>query len=453
MSGKTVPDNYTANHKCASNFFNRFVTQENQYLLGNGVTFSDKGTKEKLGKDFDIKIQQAGKYALIEGVSFGFWNFNHMEVFKLTEFVPIYDEETGDLMAGIRYWRVNKDKPLRMTLYEPDGYTEYIENNQKLPKREYKQIITHTAADGEQEITGENYNGFPIVPLYGNTYRQSELVGKKGQIDAYDLIKSGFANDLDDCSMIYWTLENCGGMDDIDLAKFVERMKTIKAAVIDGETGARASAHTLDIPYQSREAYLSRLENDLYNDAMALNASQISAGNITATQINAAYEPLNSKTDEYEYCVIDFIQKILKIAGIDDTPSFKRSKIINQAEETQMIIQAANYLDDETILNHLPWLTTDEVQKILDNRVAEEQNRFTQSSEAYTDIQISDVNETIDIAEEAKGKTLNGAQTQSLITVINSLSNGTLSEGQAVAIISTSIGVSKDEARKIIRGE
>ena len=32
MSGEAVPDNFSANHKCASSFFKRFVTQENQYL-------------------------------------------------------------------------------------------------------------------------------------------------------------------------------------------------------------------------------------------------------------------------------------------------------------------------------------------------------------------------------------------------------------------------------------
>ena len=34
LSGKAVPDNWSANYKISSNFFNRFVTQQNQYLLG-----------------------------------------------------------------------------------------------------------------------------------------------------------------------------------------------------------------------------------------------------------------------------------------------------------------------------------------------------------------------------------------------------------------------------------
>ena len=196
----------------------------------------------------------------------------------------------------------------------------------------------------------------------------------KSEIDAYDLIKSGFANDLDDASMIYWTITNAGGMDDVDLTKFLERLKTVKAAAIEDDV--KAEAHTIDVPYQSRETYLTRLENDMYNDAMALNVNTISAGNITATAINAAYEALNNKVDRYEYCVTEFIYALLDLLGIDDEPTFVRSKLVNQAEETQMILSAAQYLDNETILKHLPFLSIDEVDDILDNLVKEESDRF-----------------------------------------------------------------------------
>lgn len=384
MKGKAVPDNYTANHKCASNFFNRFITQENEYLLGNGVTFTDSKTKEKLGADFDTRLQEAGKWALIGAVSFGFWNYDHLEVFKSTEFCPLYDEEDGALKAGIRWWRINSQKPLRITLYELDGYTEYIirtEGSKDIyevhnPKRTYIQVEESSPAEGTKIYDYTNYPGFPIIPLWGNQYHQSEIVGIRGQIDAYDLIKSGFANDLDDCSMIYWTIQNAGGMTDMDLAKFIEHMKTVKAAAVDGEDGAKAEAHTLEVPYQSRETYLKRLENDMYNDFMALNVAQISAQNVTATQINAAYEPLNSKVDEFEYCVIDFIQGILRLIGIEDNPTFQRSKIVNQNEETQMVLMAANYLDDETILKKLPWLTPEEIKEIIGKRDEDDFNRF-----------------------------------------------------------------------------
>lgn len=382
LTGKAVPDNYSANHKCASGFFKRFVTQEVAYLLGNGITFENEATKDKLGKNIDSVLYKAAKSALVEAVSFGFYNKDHIETYSLTEFVPLYDEENGALMAGIRFWQIDSTKPMRATLFETDGYTDYIrrkDEDMKVlnKKRTYIQIVKSSVADGEEVYDKNNYPSFPIVPLWANPEKQSELIGKREQIDCYDLIKSGFANDLDDASMIYWTITNAGGMDDIDLAKFIERMKVVRAATVDGDEGAKAEAHTLDVPYQSREAYLSRLEKDLYKDAMALDTEQIAAGNVTATQIEAAYEPLNEKVDEFELCLHEFINGILAVAGIEDTATFKRSQIVNRSEETSMILMCAEYLDDETILRKLPFLTEDEIEGILQRKDAEEINRYS----------------------------------------------------------------------------
>lgn len=381
VSGKAVPDNYSANYKLCSNFFDRFVTQENQYLLGNGMTLENQSNKDKLGADFDQRLQSAGRDAIVQGVSFGFWNFDHMESFKLTEFVPLYDEETGALKSGIRFWQIDDNKPLRATLFELDGYTDYIKkkngNIEVLnQKRTYKQIVSQSGIDGTQIRDGGNYPSFPIIPLWGSPLKQSALVGMKHSIDAYDLIKSGFANDLDDASMIYWTLENAGGMDDIDLARFVERMKTVRAAVIDGDAGAKAEAHTMEVPYQSRVAYLERLENDLYNDFQALNVKSLQGGQKTATEIYAAYQPFDNKVDQYEYCVFDFLKELFKLVGIKDNPTFKRSRIVNQLEETQMVLLASNYLDDETILKHLPWLLPEEIDEILKRKAADDLDRL-----------------------------------------------------------------------------
>ncbi|MFL8712792.1 hypothetical protein Q3304_18620, partial [Clostridioides sp. GD02377] len=58
----------------------------------------------------------------------------------------------------------------------------------------------------------------------------------------------------------------------------------------------------------------------------------------------------------------------------------------------------------------------------------------------------------VDDAEDVAGKTLNGAQTQSLISILTQYSAGELTIGQAINVISISVGVTKEEARKIIEG-
>ena len=390
LSGQAVPDNYSANYKCASSFFKRFVTQENQYLLGNGVTFNDESTKDKLGgEDFDSVLQEVGRNALVQGLAFGFANVDHVDIFKLTEFVPLWDENDGALKAGIRFWQVDTNKPLRATLYELDGYTEYIKDEKNgdrdmhimQDKRPYKLTVGISEVDGIQILDGENYPTFPIVPLWGNPEHQSELNTIRTQIDAYDLIKSGFANDLDDVSAIYWTLSNTGGMDDVDLAQFVERMKIVKAAVVgDGVGGgASAEAHTIEVPYQSREAYLTRLEKDMYKDFMALDTEQIAAGQVTATQIEAAYEPLNEKADMYEYCISKFIKGILTVFGIDDKPTFVRSKMSNKSEDLNAIISCAQYLSAEYVTRKILTLLgdIDAIDEVLGQIDKEDLDRFT----------------------------------------------------------------------------
>ena len=380
LSGKAIPDNYSANYKLRSAFFPIFMRQETQYLLSNGVILKNAENKKRLGKKFDNQIQDLARSALVGGVAYGFWNLDHLEVFTALEFVPLLDEENGSLRAGIRFWQVAANKPLRATLYEPDGFTQFIRRSGKemeilAPKRGYISVEASSEVDGTEILEYQNYPGFPIIPMYGNRARQSELVGQREAIDCYDLIKSGFADTVDDASIIYWTISNAGGMDEIDMARFKETMRRIGVGLVDDD-GAKAEAHTLTIPVEAREALLSRLSDDLYRDFQMLDTTKIQGGQKTATEITAAYQQMDNKVDEFEYCVGDFLYQLFALIGIDDEPTFTRSKIVNQLEQTQMVLLAASYLDDETILSKLPWLTQEEATEIMRRKSAEEVSRY-----------------------------------------------------------------------------
>ena len=388
MSGQAVPDNWSANYKLASGFLGRFITQEVQFLLGNGIAWEDQNSAEKaFGDKFDIKLQDAGKRALITGEAFMFYNLDHVDVFDILNFAPLYDEEDGTLKAGVRFWQIADNKPLRATLYELDGYTEYIWKKTKgeilHEKDSYITKFSASEVDGEEILEKHNYPTFPIVPLWGNPEHTTELDGKRDSIDAYDLIRSGFANDLDDASQIYWTIQNAGGMDDVDLVKFMEHMKIVKAAVVD-DTGAKAESHTIEVPYNAREAILNRLEKDIYKDFMAFNPETIASGAVTATQIKAAYEPLNVKCDQFEYCIHEALDALMLLAGIENEASFTRSMIVNANEEIQMLMQAAPYLEETYVTEKVMTLLgdADRVDEAIKQMDANELQRFGNINEA-----------------------------------------------------------------------
>ena len=74
---------------------------------------------------------------------------------------------------------------------------------------------------------------------------------------------------------------------------------------------------------------------------------------------------MDEEADDFEFQIIKFVQQILSLIGIEDTPQFKRNRVSNQTEQTQTVLLAAQYLDDETILQKLPFISVDEVQNIL----------------------------------------------------------------------------------------
>lgn len=384
VNGRKVVNLSERYYKLTHGFFRRFVLQQVQYVLSNGVTFKGKA-KDRLGVGFDNRLSELAKKAMVDGVGFGFWNYDHLEVFGLADtdrepgFVPLYDEESGALRSGIRFWQTAGELANRYTLYEEDGYTEYIERKDSKmgvlrEKKPYILTTKRTESGGVEDIEGLNYPGFPIIPMFANDVKESEIVGVRASIDCYDFIKSGMANDVDKAAKIYWTLKNVGGMDDVDLQRFLDRMRVVKAAVL--EDGTEAEAHTINVPVEANEKLLDRLRSDMYEDFMLMDAEKALSGNMTATAIRLAYQPQEDKCGDFEYHLRDFIARLLSLLGIEDEPSFRWNRIANQSEETQMIMTAATELGTELVLKKLPFLTPEEVEARMKEIAAEDLSRF-----------------------------------------------------------------------------
>lgn len=388
MTGASIADPYAANHKIPSNVFRRLNVQRTQYSLGNGLSFQDKKVKDRFGKEFDTTVQKIGYAANIHGLAFGFWNLNRLYCFRLTEFAPIYDENTGALMAGVRFWQVNDKQPLNMWLYTVDGIMRFTRKNGDKEAtaldtefKPYVGIVTRTQADGEQITGGENYPALPIVPLWGSELKQSTLVGMREGIDAYDLIRSGLANDLTESAFIYWLVNNAAGMTDKDKAELLQELRTKHMGVTESDgngNGTSITPYTQDVPHEARTAYLDRIKAGLYEDFGGLDVHTIAAGS-TNDHIDAAYQPLDENADDFEYQVIEFVQGLGELQGIEEedaTPIFKRNRVSNQLEQTQMVLAAGTYLDDETVIRHLPFISVDEVEEILKRKKNADVERY-----------------------------------------------------------------------------
>ena len=387
--GSSVEDFTASRLRIASNLFKRLNVQRCMYSLGKGVSFVDVSeggedtTKKKLGDRFDDDVKAIGLYALIHGVSFPFWNYDHVDVFTADEFCPVWDEESGALVAGVRFWRLDPDHPWRATLYEEDGYTgltaageDAMDFRVTSPKRAYKVTYDEIPADGMKlAVDEENYSRLPIVPVWGSDAHQSTLVGMRESIDAYDLIKSGLCNDIQDCAQVYWIVSGAAGMDDRDLDIWRARLKLTHVAQAETDEGQTVTPYTQDVPVSNRREVLSQIKSDIYEDFGALDVHTVAAG-ATNDHIDAAYQPMDEEADEFERHMREGIMDLLALQGIEDTPVFTRNRVSNVKEQVEVVMAEAQYLDDETVLRKLPNITPDEVAEILRRRDEEEADRL-----------------------------------------------------------------------------
>lgn len=359
IAGRLTKNQWTPCHRMRTNLFHILAEQENSYLLGNGVTLSSAQKKEKLGKDFDVILSKAGYFSKVQIVSYLFWNLDHAEFFKNLEFAPLMDEKTSSLRAGVRWWQVDANKPLRATLYEENGCTEYIwnlredgkinENGEILvPKKAYK---TKSVIDpnGEYRITEQqNYPSLPIFPLWGNTRHLSQFSGIQDTIDTIDELTNSLNDDLTE-NQLYWLIQGADGMDKSDLAQLLDDIRQQK--IINPAEGQNVQPYTVNIPVAERQSEIARLKAQVYEDYQGLNIDEIKSGNVVTAQIEAAYEPLNHKTDDYEMNVNQCLCNMFQIVpGLEnEKPTFNRSVLANRSETASILNSLSQYLSQDFI--------------------------------------------------------------------------------------------------------
>jgi hypothetical protein len=323
-----------------SGIFNRLITLQVNRLWHDGVQLDNADIKKRLGGNFDKTAKDISTNAAVHGVCYGFWNLDRLVMFTAKEFVTLKDERTGIDMAGIRFWRISPNKPWVIQLYEIDGWTEYSRVGSGglmlvSEKRAYTQIVRRDAL-GETVADGESYSAFPIIAMYANTQRASELtLPIKAKIDLYDAIMTTFGDTVLRTKAIYWILEGMSGS--------IEHLRDTKAAIerlgiIAPNGDANAKAETVSLPYKATIEFLSELEKSIFRDAMVTNPQDIMGGNLTATAINASYHAEKLKVSDMEWQAAYFIDTLLKLIGVaNDSITFKHESISSDMEITQRL--------------------------------------------------------------------------------------------------------------------
>lgn len=350
LYGMAHEDLFSPNHKLANAYYPKIINQGVSHLLANGISFKNPDVKQQLGANLDGVVRKILTDAKNCGVSYGYFDGKKLIHIPFNEFKAIYDDYTGEIRAGIRFTQIDENKPLSITLYEADGFSEFVresgeEIKRKAEKKRYDGVSVSNDIEGVYERSEEATSILPIYPLY-NLGKQSDIVGNINILIAIDLVNSNLVNNVSQGELVYWVLKNQGGMDEVDDANFI--LNLIKRHVIHLDGDSDAQPHQIQVPFEANQTAAAMLKRQLYDNMDGVLTETLNAGNLTATAINSAYSDLRQHSSNLEYEVIEFMHGIFRIAGIpeDEEITFSYYETINPSEMIQNIIASAQFLGD-----------------------------------------------------------------------------------------------------------
>jgi A118 family predicted phage portal protein len=201
----------------------------------------------------------------------------------------------------------------------------------------------------------------------------------------------------------------------------------------------------------------------------------------TATEVisenSKTYKTIKAQQLQVKLAIAKIIDGIIQVASLYDMHwnGYSIRALASQPWETKVVFDDSILQDRQTNINEGVLLVTNglmskkkflvdklgyteeealqELQEIAnESRVSVSMYDLGEQQNTETLIDTEDSANIVEEAEDKAGKTLNGAQTQSLISVIAQYQNGDITLGQAVNIISIAIGISKAEAQALIEG-
>jgi SPP1 family phage portal protein len=381
-----VENPYTANFKETSGYYKLLVDQAVSYSINDKMQCAVGGVDVEtiMGNKWRSVLRTVAKDARLKG--FGVVHFyleNGKTKFKkipAEQCIPCYEDDI--LTAMVRIYKINRSgKEFSIleywtaetkTVYERSDGTEWVCVVDAVPH-----IVTTTAYGSS--IQSQESSGWGVVPfavLRNNDEYLPDLNAIKSKIDAYDVVSSDYINDLINHGSPYFVLKNYSSTNQEEFNKFKANFVKSKVYFTDEDGGVDIKA--LDIPYEARVKKLENLEREIFLFGMGVNVSAMK-GNITATEIMAGYDNLNLKAQEFEGCIIDFIddvvqfikygtgitQELLQIGASECT--FVHPMVFDENKKIELILQSKGHLSQETLLNLDPRVpNAEEEQKRLE---------------------------------------------------------------------------------------
>lgn len=398
--GNLVEDKTRSNVKISHPFYTELVDQAVQYMLSGNDRIAksdDPALQKKLdeyfneNEDFTSELSEVLTGCMSKGFEYmyAYKNKDNKLSFMCADsigVVEVREKDTDDGCAYVIYWYIDRiekghKKIKRIQVWDSEKVYYYVQDSEGEIVEDESETINpkpHTLyrKEGDEAIYYKDFGFIPFFRLDNNKKQFSCLKTVKDLIDDYDLMASSLSNNLIDFDTPIHVVKGFQG-DNLD--ELQQNLKTKKMIGVDDDGGVEV--HTVDVPYQARQAKLDLDEKNIYRFGMGLNTAGLKDTNATTNiAIKAAYSLLDLKCSKLEIKLKQFLRKILKpvIEEINENEKtdYQTNQVffgfsheimsnaqenaqieLTEAQKKQVIINTllsvASQLDNETLMKNI----------------------------------------------------------------------------------------------------
>lgn len=296
------------------------------------------------------------------------------------EIIPIYDTSfEKNLIALLRYYKVNVAERIgdvpkikykleywdheKVTYFYENDNNEMVYDNDYDPNPKYHWYRTNKVIGSSE---GMSWGRVPFVQFKNNDLLRPDLSYTKKLMDDYDFQVSDMSNKLADIARLVWILQ---GYEGANLGEFVRNMNDFGAVKVKEKGAVDTKAN--DIPHDSHNSHLDRLEDNIFIFGRGVNMRKINAlGNAPSqTALRAMYGLLDLKCNgtisKHTLALEELTWFTTKFINMRDRKNydyqlpeftFNKSMIINEMDEIEIAVKSKGILDDESILEKISWV-------------------------------------------------------------------------------------------------
>lgn len=418
-----------ADNRVPHNFHGLLVNQKASYLFTAPPTFDigSKGANEqitdilgdcfaKVCKDLCINASNSG----IAWIHYWINEKNEIE-YGVVDSKQIRMVETQDLnkkiSAVVRTYGKIQDDGKRLIVYEiwTDSECAAFSREESLTSGEglqehqmFSTLMVDTGIKEQCNTFRHDYGRVPFIPFYNNNIKSSDLDNIKRQVDTYDLVYSGFVNDLEDIQEVIFVLS---GYEGTDLGEFLGKLKKYKTVKLDeDETGKPGlTTLTINIPVEAREKLLAMTRKEIFEQGQGVDPQPESFGNASGEALKFMYALLELKAGlaetEFRLGFGEFIRAICDLRGIackTIIQTWTRTSIKNDTEIAGICKDSVGTISNHTILKNHPLVDDADAEE---KQMAKEKVKQQEENDPYGGI-LGDT----DTAEGKEGGNTNAEQ-------------------------------------------